>query len=74
MNITWLSWVASGLTLIGNVVLIKYKTWKTFVIFAVGNAMFVYYWIAKEEWATMILCSVFLAMNVWGIVSWRKSK
>jgi len=68
----WISWVASGLTLIGNIVLIKSKSWKTFVIFAVGNVMFIYYWYILNQYPTLILCTIFLGMNIWGIISWRK--
>lgn len=70
----WLSWLASGLTLLGNIVLIKSKKWYCFLIFMLGNSMFVYYWLVKQEWPTMILCSVFLSMNIWGLIKWRKDK
>jgi hypothetical protein len=67
----WLSWIASGLTLLGNIILIGNKSWKSFVIFAIGNAMFSYYWFIREEWATFVLVLVFLAQNVWGLIKWR---
>jgi hypothetical protein len=69
-----ISWVASGLTLLGNIVLIKTKAWYCFLIFMVGNGMFVYYWAVKHEWPTMILCSIFFITNVWGIVKWKEKR
>lgn len=67
-----ISWIASGLTLLGNVILIRKRSWKAFVIFFVGNAIWFYYWFSKQEWAAMILVGVFLLQNIWGIWSWRK--
>jgi len=70
----WLSWIASGLTLIGNVILIRNKSWKAFIIFIIGNGIFTYYWFIKHEWATMILVIIFLGQNVWGLITWRKGR
>jgi hypothetical protein len=69
-----ISWIASGLTLAGNVVLIRYKSWKTFVIFLIGNSLFAYDWYVKKEWAVFLLVVVFIFQNIWGIYSWRKEK
>ena len=67
-----ISWIASGLVLIGNVILIKYKSWWTFVIFLVGNTLFAFDWFFKKEWAVFVLVIVFIFQNIWGIRSWRK--
>lgn len=67
-----ISWLASGIILIGNVILIKSKGWKTFVVFIIGNSLFAYDWFIKKEWAVFILVNLFILQNVWGIISWRK--
>jgi hypothetical protein len=67
-----ISWIASGLVLIGNIILIKYKSWKTFVIFFIGNSLFAYDWYIKKEWPVFILVCLFMLQNIWGIISWRK--
>lgn len=72
MDIMWINWLASGLTLLGNIVLIKYKTWKTFIIFFIGNSLYVYYWTVKKEWPTLILVLIFICMNIWGLIKWKK--
>lgn len=66
-----MDWFAAGLILIGNVVLIKSKSWKTFLIFLLGNLIYTYWWFINHQWATMALTSVFVAMNIWGIYSWK---
>jgi hypothetical protein len=68
-----ISWIAAGLMLIGNVILIKYKSWIAFVLMAIGNVLYIYYWFTKQEWATFILVAIFLGQNIWGIVSWRNN-
>ena len=67
-----ISWLASGLVLVGNVVLIYKKHWGAFVIFLVGNSLFAYDWFIKKEWAVFILVNLFILQNIWGIISWRK--
>jgi len=74
MDITLLSWVASALIFIGNIVLIRTKSWKTFLWFMVGNSIYVYYWLVKHEWATLLLVSLFLTQNIVGIIKWRKQE
>jgi len=74
MEITWISWLASTLIFIGNIVLIKTKSWKTFLWFMIGNGLFTYYWIVKHEWATLLLVILFLGQNIYGIVKWRKNE
>jgi len=71
-DITWMSWTASVLIFLGNFILIKMKSWKAFVIFLIGNSLFAYYWLVKQEWATLILVCLFIAQNILGIVDWRK--
>ncbi len=67
-----ISWIAAGLMLIGNIILIKYKSWISFAVMAVGNILYVYYWFIKQEWATFILVSIFLAQSIWGLVKWYR--
>jgi hypothetical protein len=67
-----MDWIAAVLLWVGNFILIKKKHWVCFVIFAVANTMWFVYWFTKHEWAAMILVASFLAMNVWGVISWRK--
>lgn len=68
-----ISWIASAIIFIGNIVLIKTKSWYTFLIFLVGNSLFAYYWFTKKEWAVLILVTLFICQNLWGIISWRKN-
>lgn len=68
-----LSGIAAILMLLGNTILVQYKTWVAFVIMAIANGMYIYYWIIREEWATCVLVSVFFVQNIWGIIKWRKS-
>ena len=67
-----MDWVASAIVFIGNIFLIKTKAWWVFIIFFFGNALWAYYWFVKQEYAAMILVSVFLLQNVWGLFSWKK--
>jgi len=66
-----MDWVASALTLLGNVFVIK-KKWYAFVIFFVANCMWAYWWFMHQQWAAMILVALFLGQNVWGYIQWRK--
>ena len=66
-----ISWIASGLVLVGNIVIIYKKHWFAFVIFIVGNSLFAYDWFVKKEWPVFILVCVFLIQNVLGIIQWR---
>jgi hypothetical protein len=67
-----MDWIASSLTFLGNIILIKTKHWFTFVIFFVGNSLWAYYWFSKKEYAALILVSFFLIQNLWGIYEWKK--
>jgi hypothetical protein len=66
-----MSWIAAGLTFLGNVILIDQKSWIAFVIFFIGNSLWAYHWFKKKEWAALFLVSVFLAQNIYGIWRWR---
>ena len=68
-----MDWIASVLCLIGNVVLIKKKSWVAFAIYLVANSIWALYWYLNQEWAAMILVSIFMAQNIWGIVTWKSS-
>jgi hypothetical protein len=68
-----MDWIAAFLTILGNVVLIQYKHWSSFVIFLFANSIWVVYWIGKREYAVLIVVAIFLCQNVWGIISWRKN-
>jgi hypothetical protein len=60
--------------LVANFILIKYKDWKVFIVFAIGNGMYAYYWMVQREWATLLLVLAFLFQNIYGIISWKKGK
>jgi hypothetical protein len=74
MDSQWISWISSALLLIGNVLLIKYKSYIAFILFLIGNIMYFIYWFIKQEWAAFILVGFFSVQNIWGIWSWRKDK
>lgn len=74
MNITWLSWVAATIIFLGNFLLIKSKSWKVFIVFAIGNTLYAYYWITQRQWATLLLVSLFVFQNIYGIIKWRKEQ
>lgn len=69
-----MDWVAAALMLAGNYLIIKYKSWVSFIVLGFGNLLYLIYWFIRQEWATMILVSVFLGMNVWGLIKWSKEK
>lgn len=66
-----MDWVASALTFFGTIILVKWKPWWVFAMFAVGNSIWVYHWWLAEEWSAMILVSFFLLQNIWGLIEWR---
>jgi hypothetical protein len=74
MNITWLSWVAAGIIFGANIFLIKDKSWKVFIAFIVGNGLYAFYWFTQKQWATLILVSLFVVQNFWGLIKWRKEQ
>jgi len=74
MNITWLSWVAASIIFLGNFILIKNKSWKVFIIFAIGNMLYAFYWITQHQWATLLLVSLFVFQNIYGIIRWQKEQ
>jgi hypothetical protein len=65
-----MDWFLAGIMLYANFILIKDKTWKAFALMGLGNLGYSLYWFSKQEWATMLLVSAFLAQNVWGIFKW----
>lgn len=67
-----IDWVASGLTLLGNVILIQRKSWIAFLVFFAGNSLWFVHWVDRREYAALVLVCLFLAQNLWGIYSWRK--
>ncbi len=69
-----MDWIASILLWIGNIVLIRKKSWIAFVIYFMGNILWLIYWIPRKEWAAAILVGTFMAQNIWGILSWRKNE
>jgi hypothetical protein len=69
-----MDWIAAGIMLFGNVVLIRNKTWKAFAICLLGNFLYAIYWFTRHEWATLGLVMIFSAQNLWGIISWRKQE
>jgi nicotinamide riboside transporter PnuC len=70
-----MDWIAAGLMLFGNAIIITRKHWIAFVIFLIANTIYAYYWLINQQWATLILCSFFIGQNIWGIISWyRESK
>lgn len=66
------SLVAAVLLWVGNVLLIRDKSWKSFVIFLVANIIWFFYWMSRGEWVAMILVLTFALQNIWGIASWRR--
>lgn len=74
MNITWMSWVGAGIILLATTLLIKNKSWKAFIPFIIGNALYAVYWGLQHEWATLILTTIFVAQNIWGLIKWRKDQ
>ncbi len=69
-NITWL-FVA--LSLLGNYFVIK-KNVAGQWIWATSNLGWIYYDITLGAYSQAVLFTVFLGMNVWGIIAWTKSK
>ena len=69
-----MDWIASALTWIGNFILIKTKKWYVFIIFAVGNTLWMIHWYNNRQWAAFLLVGSFLIQNVWGIIKWRKEE
>lgn len=67
-----MDWIASALTFIGYIVLIKTKHWFTFVIFFIGDSLWAIHWFIMKEYAALMLVSIFLLQNIWGIIAWRK--
>jgi len=70
----WLSWLCAGIMLVANFVLIKYKNWWVFIVFALGNGLYAYYWFNQAQWATFVLTTAFFFQNIYGIIVWRKNK
>lgn len=68
------SLVAAVLLWIGNILLIRDKSWKAFVIYFVANCIWFFYWMSKGEWVAMVLVFTFAVQNWWGILSWRRQK
>lgn len=67
-----MDWIATVLTMVGQVVLIKWKTWFAFVIYLVGNTFWIIYWLGKKEYAALFIVSWFWILNWWGIIKWRR--
>jgi hypothetical protein len=69
-----MDWFLAGIMLYATFILIKDKTWKAFVLMGIANLGYAIYWFSKQEWATMLLVTIFLAQNIWGIVKWRRDE
>ena len=68
-----MDWIAAILMLIGNVILIKYKSWVAFMVMGLGNILYLVWWFQLKQWPTFLLVSIFAIQNIWGIISWRKN-
>ena len=66
------SWIAAGFMLLTNFVLINTKSWKVFILFMIGNGMYIIYWSIQHEWATLVLVSAFFLQNIYGLIKWKK--
>jgi hypothetical protein len=67
-----ISLIAAILMLIGNQYLIKYKSWKAFVILIIADSLYLYYWFIQKEWVTFVLILVFLGQAIEGLLTWKK--
>lgn len=63
-------WLAAILTFAGNFILIDQKSWISFCIFFVANLVWVVHWRRTRQLAPMLLSSVFLLQNIWGVIQW----
>jgi len=68
-----IDWIAAVLLWVGNIILIKRKSWVCFYVYFIANVLWFIHWLNRQEWAAMILVGTFMIQNIWGIVSWRKN-
>lgn len=67
-----IEWMATAFSILGNVFNIKKSVWG-FILWIIGNAMWVYIGCTKHMWGMTALFSVYIVMSAWGIWEWTRS-
>ena len=66
-----IEWAAFALSLAGNYLNIKKSVWG-FVLWIVGNTIWVVVDYQQQKWANMTLFLIYTLMSIWGIYQWTR--
>lgn len=66
-----LSWVATALGIIG-VVFVNYKSIYGYYFWVVGNIIFIYLAVLRNDYSQIALWSVYTLSSIHGIYMWKK--
>lgn len=70
-NLKWISYVAMTLSLIG-IILNAYLSMWCWVIWTLANTIWIYYGYKTQQWSLVILWTVFIFANMFGIYKWAQ--
>ena len=64
-------YVAVGLSLSGNIGVVRKKRWGM-ALWVAANFIWIAYNLSRNDWPSFFLFSAYLALSIWGFVSWTK--
>lgn len=66
-----IGWLAAIMSIAGNVLVVKKKA-AGFAVWTLGNAIWIALAAVRRDWPQVALFVVYSALNLWGLVAWRK--
>ena len=66
-----IEWIATAFSICGNVFNIKKSVWG-FVLWIVGNSIWMWIGYTKHMWGMLTLFTIYNAMSFWGIYEWTR--
>jgi|GEM_PF-4091665 len=68
--ITFFSWLATALCILGNIFVMKKKN--GFMIWFIGTGIMLVLAIMRKDWSQAILFTIYEIINIKGFFEWRK--
>lgn len=68
--ITFFSWLATALCILGNIFVIKKKN--GFLIWFIGTGIMLVLAVMRNDWSQAFLFTIYEIINIKGFIEWRK--
>lgn len=65
------AYVAVGLSLAGNVGVVKRKRWGM-AVWTISNFIWISYHLQNQDWPSFLLFSAYLGLSIWGYIRWKE--